>query len=133
MLELKIRLDWSEMDMFQHINNVSYFKFAQANRINILEKVGLQKSFSETGVGPTLAHTECDFKKELNYPGNVIIKSTIKEIKNTSFIIQHQFYNDHNELCAQASDVIVVYDYLNEIKHPIPEAIRAELSQILLS
>lgn len=130
MLELKIRLDWSEMDMFQHINNVSYFKFAQANRINILETVGLQKSFTETGVGPTLAHTECDFKKELSYPGNVIIRSSIKEIRNTSFVIQHQFYNDNDELCANATDVIVVYDYDNGIKESIPSEIREQLEKL---
>ncbi|CAG5087250.1 acyl-CoA thioesterase [Parvicella tangerina] len=130
MLELKIRLDWSEMDMFQHINNVSYFKFAQANRINILERVGLQKSFAESGVGPTLAHTECDFKKELSFPGNVIIRSTIKEIKNTSFVIQHQFYNDNDELCANAMDVIVVYDYENGKKECIPTEIREELEKL---
>lgn len=116
--------------MFQHINNVSYFKFAQANRINILETVGLQKSFTETGVGPTLAHTECDFKKELSYPGNVIIRSSIKEIRNTSFVIQHQFYNDNDELCANATDVIVVYDYDNGIKESIPSEIREQLEKL---
>lgn len=130
MVELKIRLDWSEMDMFQHINNVSYFKFAQANRINILEIVGLQKSFADTGVGPTLAHTECDFKKELTYPGNVFVRSSIKEIRNTSFVIQHQFFNDNDVLCATAMDVIVVYDYKNGQKHSIPEDIRERLEKL---
>lgn len=130
MIELKIRLDWSEMDMFQHINNVSYFKFAQANRINILEKVGLQKSYAETGVGPTLAHTECDFKKELAYPGNVFVRSTIKEIRNTSFIIQHKFFNDKNELCATANDILVVYDYNNKQKQTIPDNIKQQLEKL---
>lgn len=130
MVELKIRLDWSEMDMFQHINNVSYFKFAQANRINILEKVGLQKSFADTGVGPTLAHTECDFKKELTYPGNVFVRSSIKEIRNTSFVIQHQFFNDNDVLCATAMDVLVVYDYKNGQKHSIPQNIRQRLEKL---
>ena len=133
MLELKIRLDWSEMDMFQHINNVSYFKFTQANRLKILETVGLTKLFAETKIGPTLAHTECDFKQELNYPGNVYVRSSINEIKNTSFVIQHQLFDDNQNLCAQALDVIVVYDYSNEKKHPIPEDIRMELSQLLVS
>lgn len=130
MVELKIRLDWSEMDMFQHINNVSYFKFAQANRINILEIVGLQKSFADTGVGPTLAHTECDFKKELTYPGNVFVRSSIKEIRNSSFVIQHQFFNNSDDLCATAMDVLVVYDYKNGQKHSIPEDIRERLEKL---
>lgn len=131
MLELKIRLDWSEMDMFQHINNVSYFKFTQANRLNILEKVGLTDLFERAKIGPTLAHTECDFKKELNYPGNVIVRSSIKEIKNTSFVIEHLLFNDSEELCAQALDVIVVYDYNNETKKGIPSDVREKLTQLI--
>lgn len=130
MLELKIRLDWSEMDMFQHINNVSYFKFAQANRINILETVGLQKSFAETGVGPTLAHTECDFKKELTYPGNVFVRSSIKEIGQTSFIIEHQFFNDRDELSAKGIDVLVVYNYRARIKQPISADLKQKLEAL---
>jgi acyl-CoA thioester hydrolase len=118
------------MDMFQHINNVSYFKFTQANRLNILDKVGLTDLFANTKVGPTLAHTQCSFKTELNYPGNVIVRSSIQEIKNTSFIIHHELYNDDDILCAEANDVIVVYNYLEQTKQPIPTEVREKLQAI---
>ncbi|MCE3258723.1 MAG: hypothetical protein K0S12_364, partial [Bacteroidetes bacterium] len=32
--EIKIQLDWSEMDLFGHVNNVAYFKYIQAARVN---------------------------------------------------------------------------------------------------
>ncbi|MCB9196610.1 MAG: acyl-CoA thioesterase [Flavobacteriales bacterium] len=132
MVTLKIRLDWSEMDMFQHINNVSYFKFTQANRIKILELVGLIELHQKTNVGPTLANTSCKFVKPLFYPGNVTIKSSVREIKNTSFIIVHELYDDKNNLCAEALDIIVVYDYNKEKKEIIPENIRQQINKLIV-
>jgi len=32
--KLPIRIDWSEMDLFGHVNNVMYFKYIQASRVN---------------------------------------------------------------------------------------------------
>lgn len=128
---LHIRLDWSEMDMFQHINNVSYFKFTQANRINILEQVGLIELHQNTGVGPTLGHTSCQFIQPLFFPGNITVKSYISAIKTTSFVIIHEILNDKNELCAKAEDVLVVYDYKNESKQTIPSSIKKKLASLM--
>lgn len=45
---LAMRLDWSEMDMFGHINNVMYAKFVQAARVNYWEMVGLNSMFNQS-------------------------------------------------------------------------------------
>ena len=44
---LQLRLDWSEMDLFGHINNVSYFKYIQASRVHYWEQSGISKLFEE--------------------------------------------------------------------------------------
>lgn len=31
---LELRIDWSEMDLFGHVNNVAFFKYVQASRVN---------------------------------------------------------------------------------------------------
>ncbi len=50
--KLNIRLDWSEMDMFGHINNVMFFKFMQASRVNYWE----MSKFHEDYLTKKLAH-----------------------------------------------------------------------------
>jgi acyl-CoA thioester hydrolase len=110
-MELKLRIDWSEMDLFGHVNNVMYAKYIQAARVNFMEKVGIVKSYEEQKIGFMVAATSILFYKPLFYPGNITMKTTVKETKNTSFILEHDIYNQENELCARGEDVIVYFDF----------------------
>lgn len=35
--ELNLRIDWSELDLFGHVNNVMYAKYMQASRVHFME------------------------------------------------------------------------------------------------
>lgn len=128
-LSLEIRLDWSEMDLFGHINNVSYFKYMQSARINLWEHSGLSQKFTTDMLGPILASTACQFKKPLEYPGKVIIRSKVEFIKTTSFGIIHHLYDEHGEVAAIGDDVVVVYDFRNKVKAHITDELRALLEK----
>lgn len=123
-LHLTLRIDWSEQDLFGHINNVMYSKYVQAARVNLWDRVGLSQYYEQTHTGATLAATAIQFKKPLHYPGAVSIHSGIIQFKNTSFIIAHQLYNEHAELCDTAEDVVVVFDYRVNQKVILPGFIR---------
>ncbi|OSZ78781.1 hypothetical protein CAP35_11185 [Chitinophagaceae bacterium IBVUCB1] len=129
-VQLHLRLDWSEMDMFGHINNVSFFKYIQASRVNYWEVCGLEACFKETGIGPMLLSTVCRFIQPLFYPGNITIRASVQFIKNTSFGISHHILNDKGELAAEAEDVIVVYDYNKNEKVTISQALRDSIAGI---
>ena len=60
-VKLELRIDWSELDYFGHVNNVSFFKYIQAARVNYWDQIGLTKSHLETHIGPMLASCKCDF------------------------------------------------------------------------
>lgn len=115
-MELKLRIDWSELDLFAHVNNVMYAKYIQAARVNFMEKVGIMKTYREQKIGFMVAATSILFYKPLFYPGNITIKTTVKETKNTSFILEHDIYNEENELCARGEDVIVYFDFNKQEK-----------------
>lgn len=119
-IHLKLRIDWSDLDYFGHVNNVSFFKYIQAARVNYWDEIGLTQSHLETNIGPLLASCQCDFKQKLKYPGEVIIHSRVHFIKNTSFGIQHQLYNHHKELVATATDVLVMFNYNANQKTQVP-------------
>lgn len=128
--ELTIRLDWSDLDYFKHINNVSYFRFVQSARVHYWDCIELTEHHGKTNIGPILASCSCTFIKALHYPGNVVIRTEILWLKNTSFSLQHTMYNDSGEVIAEANDVIVVYDFNNNAKHPIPEFIRKNIEKL---
>jgi acyl-CoA thioester hydrolase len=118
------------MDLFGHVNNVSFFKYVQASRVNYWEKIGLVTNQPVTAEGPMLASTSCQFKKPLHYPGKVTIFSKIGFVKNTSFSIQHLLLDSKDEIAAEAEDIVVYYDFSKNEKARIPDLLRNKIKLI---
>jgi acyl-CoA thioester hydrolase len=129
-LQLQLRIDWSEMDLYGHVNNVSYFKYMQAARVNYWETLGLNTLFEEQKLGPILASSTCDFKRPLHYPGHIVISSGVESIGASSFTILHRIFNSANELAAEAKDVIVMFDFNKNVKMAVPDSIRTQMEEM---
>jgi len=128
-VKLHLRLDWSEMDLFGHINNVMYFKFIQASRVNYWEHVGFLNRYFKEKIGPILVSTGCQFSKPLFYPDNITIEVRVEFIKNTSIGLHHRILNGKNELCAEAHDVIVLYNFAKNEKVIIPMELKEAMAK----
>lgn len=92
--ELKLRIDWSEMDLFGHVNNVAFMKYIQAARVNYWESIGLTQIHTSLNKGPMLAQTTCTFLQPLYYPGQISIETSLAFIKNSSFGLTHRILNE---------------------------------------
>ncbi len=128
--KLELRIDWSEIDLFGHVNNLAIMKYVQAARVSCLESIGLMQSQMEQKTGPILASISCRFRKPLFYPGRVSVYSKVDEIKNTSFRIQYEIYDEQNEIAAEAQDIIVLYDFVKGTKLAIPDDLRKKLANV---
>ncbi|MES2779397.1 MAG: thioesterase family protein [Bacteroidota bacterium] len=129
-VQLDLRIDWSELDYFGHVNNVSFFKYIQASRVYYWDHIGLTQSHRATNIGPMLVSCKCDFKQPLFYPGHVSILSRVEFIKNTSFGIQHRLLNSSHETVAEAHDIMVLFDFNTNQKVLIPQALRDSIEQL---
>lgn len=128
--KLQLRIDWSELDVFGHVNNLEIIKYVQSARVNYLESVGLMQMQSEAKMGPILASVGCQFRKPLFFPGFVTVYSKVDYVKNTSFRIHHEVYNEKDELAAEAHDIIVFYDFVKNVKRTIPDDIRGRIEKL---
>lgn len=128
-LSLKLRIDWSEMDTYQHVNNVNFMKYMQSARVQFWDVTGLANLYAETKKGPMLVSTKCDFKHPLFFPGNVCIKTKVEFIKNSSFGLYHELYNDNDVLCAVGHDVAVYFDFNSNETIPVYDKLRDLMSQ----
>ena len=126
--ELQLRIDWSEMDLFGHVNNVSFFKYVQAARVSYWEHTQVLSQMASSQKGPMLASSSCQFQHPLFYPGEVRIRTSLEFIKTTSFGLFHQLYNSVGHLVAEAHDVVVFYDFTTESKMEIPANVRLALT-----
>jgi acyl-CoA thioester hydrolase len=122
-----LRIDWSEIDQFGHVNNLAILKYIQSARVNLLEQMELMQLQAEKKKGPILASMNSQFRKPLFYPGNVSVLSKVNWIKNSSFSILHKVVDENDETAAEVQDIIVFYDFIKNSKLNLPDDIREKI------
>jgi len=125
---IRLRIDWSDLDTFGHVNNLAILRYAQSARVRFMEEVGMMRSKAEAGIGPLLASTSCQFKKQLFYPGHVTVQSRIDQVNNTSFHMRHRILDDALEAVAESHDVLVMFDFNRNVKLGIPQEFRDRMT-----
>ena len=128
-LSLELRIDWSDLDTYKHVNNVMFMKYQQSGRVNFWEASGLYELQERTNRGPMLVSTHCDFRKPLFYPGKAIVKTKVSFVKNSSFGLEHVILNEKGELCAEGRDVAVCYDFNINETFRIPDELREVMAR----
>ena len=123
----KCRIDWSDLDLLGHVNNIAFSRFIQAARVEYCGHIGLDV-FQGMTTGPILAASRVQFIAQLFFPGNVRILTRIKKAGGTSIVLEHALYDDRGTLCAFAEDVVVRYDFAAKTKIPLGDAIREKIA-----
>jgi acyl-CoA thioester hydrolase len=130
MAEYHIKIDWSELDQFGHVNNVMVIKYIQAARINFCGLAGINDLYASNKIGFMVAATNCQFKRPLFFPGSVDITTRMEYIKTTSFAINHLVQDQFGNTAAIAEDVLVMYDFNAFSKTNIPEDVKTTLKRL---
>ena len=120
------RIDWSDLDLLGHVNNIAFSRFFQAARVEYCGRVGLEVYQGMT-TGPILAASRVQFIAQLFFPGNVRILTRCKKAGATSITLEHALYDDRGTLCAFAEDVVVRFDFAAETKIPLGDEIRGRI------
>lgn len=125
---IEIPIAWGEMDSFQHVNNVVYFRYFESARILYSQKLGLHKLKDETGIGPILGSTSCRYRLPLTYPDTVSVGTKIIDIAEDRFTMKYVIVSHkHQKIAAEGDGVVVMYDYRAGKKTAIPEEIRKRI------
>jgi acyl-CoA thioester hydrolase len=124
------RIDWADLDLFGHVNNVAFFRYVQAARVEYCEKIGLTSLNNNERLSFMVASSLCRFKKPLYFPGVVSVTVHTAWMKNSSFQLNYTLLDQDGKLCAEAEDVIVVFDHHQKTKSPITEELKARISAI---
>ncbi|MCW3076924.1 MAG: hypothetical protein JWO32_1533 [Bacteroidetes bacterium] len=128
--QVHIKIDWSEMDLFGHVNNVSYFKYVQAARVAYCGRVGINTHMPEDKLSFAVAASSCKFKKPLFYPGDIVVKTKVTWVKNSSFQLEHIIVDRDGTIAAEAEDVLVIFDYEKQSKVTVPSNVRALITEV---
>jgi len=128
---IEIPVAWGEMDAFQHVNNIAYFRYFESARIAYFEKLNLLDLMNRTGIGPILASTSCKFRIPLKYPDKVLSGVRVTSIKEDRFIMNYIVVSTkHKKIAAEGDGVIVAFNYRENMKTLMPEELRQRILDI---
>ena len=121
---------WGEMDAYQHVNNVAYFRYFENARVPWLERIGWMKSREEHGLGPILASTSARYRRPVSFPDRIAIGVRAKSVESDRVTIEYRLVSvKWNAIAADGEAVIVSYDYRAAKKCPIPESVRTAIEE----
>ena len=127
----KIPVLWGDMDSFQHVNNVIYFRYFESARIQYFDTLGWNEIMKQEGIGPILGSTSCRFRIPLTYPDTVFVGAKITEMEEKCFTMEYLIVSErHPEPVAEGTGVVVCYNYKKNKTTQIPEAIQQAIEKL---
>jgi acyl-CoA thioester hydrolase len=81
--ELRIPIRWGDMDAMGHVNNTTYFRYLETIRIDWMHSIGCQPD--PQGEGPVIVNAFCNFYKQLEYPGDVLVRMYVSDPARSTF------------------------------------------------
>ena len=81
--QMVIPMRWGDMDAMGHVNNATYFRYLETIRIDWLSSINAIPQ--PQGLGPVIVNAFCNFYKQLEYPGDVLIKMYASDPGRTTF------------------------------------------------
>jgi len=122
---VNIPVAWGEMDAFQHVNNAVFFKYFESARVAYFEKLAFAEHFEQSGIGPILASTQCRFMMPLTYPDTVSVGARMDSVAEDRFTMCFRVVSQrHRRIAAEGEGLIVVFDYRENRKAPVPDDLR---------
>jgi len=119
---------WGEMDAFQHVNNVVYFRYFETARIAYFRELALMKIMEESGIGPILAETRCRFRIPLTYPDTVSVGARVTTLGADRFTMIYRVVSQrHQGIAAEGSGELVTFDYGAGKKIGLPGQLRKHI------
>ena len=81
--EMRMPIRWGDMDAMGHVNNTVYFRYMETIRIDWMRSIGCQPD--PQGQGPVIVNAFCNFYRQLEYPGDVVLKMYVSDPARTTF------------------------------------------------
>jgi acyl-CoA thioester hydrolase len=125
--EMRIPIRWGDMDAMNHVNNTIYFRYLEIARIDWMRSIGCQPD--PDGEGPVIVNAFCNFYKQLEYPGDVLLKMYVSSPGRSSFESwgTMERADDPGVIYADGGATTVWVNFPAQKSAPMPDSIRRVL------
>jgi acyl-CoA thioester hydrolase len=122
---------WGEMDAYQHVNNIVYFRYFENARLEYIRRLRWFELEEETGVGPILAATSARFRRPLTYPDTISIGARLANLEEDRLTLEHQIVS-HNQaaVVTEGQGTVVTFHYVTNRKVAVPDELRRRILEL---
>jgi acyl-CoA thioester hydrolase len=116
---------WRDQDALGHVNNAVYFTYVEAARLDYLREVLGFESF--TAVGVIVARVTLDFRSPATVGEVLDVGARVTRLGAKSLDMEHEIRGPDDRLVAEASTVLVAFDYARNQSVQVPANWRHQL------
>ena len=105
----KIKIRFSETDMFGHMNNTAPFTYFEEGRIEFFKNIGLMEkwmSLNQENI-PVVADLQCDFMKQAYFDNTITLFVKVNHIGHSSIDLHYLGVNQEEECLFVGRGTIV--------------------------
>ncbi len=126
--EIEIIVRSTEIDVNGHVNNAKYLEYLEWGREDWYEQRSLfYDVLKKAGITTVVVHVSADYKHEAIQNDKLRIRSWLKTVGNTSFVMEQIILNQHDEIVVRADFVIVTVNPATHEKVRVPDFIRTHV------
>lgn len=118
-----------ETDALGHINNNTYGVWFEAARDQFFRIFVPDLDIKKWNL--VIAHSSFDFLREVFFGKDVVVKTAIAKLGNSSVDLIHAVYQD-GKLCTTGKGIMIHFNLETKKSMPIPDSIRKELEEHML-
>jgi acyl-CoA thioester hydrolase len=119
-----VKVRFSDVDVYRHVNNVKYFEYFQEARIQYVMDLHTRE---EAWSDHVVARTDVEYRRPILFRLEPYeVHSWVARLGNRSFVVAGEI-RDGGELLARAQVVMVTFDRATQASAPMPEAQRRAL------
>ena len=127
---VEVEVRWGDTDALGHVNNANYLSYLEAARLSYLSERGHVPRLHTAAQGPVLASIQCDFRREIQYPGHLQVGTRVIELRTRSYVMEHGiFLEEQQRPMADGTSVLVWVDYALKKAVPLPQPLRNSIRQ----
>ena len=126
--ETRFPIRWGDMDVMGHVNNAMYFRYIESARIDWMSSIGCPPN--PRSEGPVIVNAFCNFYKQFEYPGEVLLKLHVSDPGRTTFETWATMEKPEQPgvVCAAGGGTVIWVDSQEQKAKDLPDWLRTLVS-----